>query len=762
MKPIIRTTLLLLALLLPATAIAHDFEVNGIYYNIDGSEVSVTYNEKEGTDYWNHNTYSGDVTIPSTVTYNGKTYSVTSIGDDAFHGCTGLTSVTIPNSVTTIGERAFEGCSGLTSVTIPNSVTYIGWGAFEGCSGLTSVTIPNSVTSIGDEAFAWCSGLTSVTIGNSVISIGRDAFYWCDGLTIMKVESGNPKYDSRDGCNAIIETATNTLVAGCKNTIIPNSVTSIGDDAFSGCSGLTSVTIPNSVIEIGECAFMECCGLTSVTIGNSVTSIADWAFYGCTGLTSVTIPSSVIFIGELAFEKCIDLANVVFPESAIYIENGAFRGTAWLFNQPDGVVYAGLVALTYHGNMPENTHLTLREGTIGIADCAFNSENPYYGEDYEYCFYNYDGLTSVTIPNSVTYIGCDAFSGCSSLTSVTIGNSVTSIGGYAFYDCSGLTSVTIPNSVTSIEDCAFYGCGGLTSVTIGNSVTSIDERAFCGCSGLTEIYCLAVEPPTTKWGDPFWGCYGATLHVPMASVAAYKSAEYWKNFANIVGIPVEFEVDGLRYLSTSDNTASVVGYVEDEGRDGWELVISETVTHDDFTFTVTEVADGAFDGCYDLTSVVIPNSVETIGAQAFLGCTELVSVTFGSGVTAIGSKAFNYCNALRTVTCLGAVPPVMASTDCFTSTAYNRATLRLHRQIMDAYTAADYWYKFVNIEGYGSAGPGDVNGDGNVNIADVSELIDYLLGHSGGDFYEDGADVTGNGIINIADIAELIDMLLRH
>ena len=232
------------------------------------------------------------------------------IGDDAFFYCSSLTSVTIPNSVTSIGNYAFYYCSGLTSVTIGNSVTSIGWGAFYGCSGLTSVTIPNSVTSIGDDAFYDCSGLTSVTIGNSVesiggyafrncdgltsvtipnsvTSIGNDAFSGCSGLTEMKVDANNSKYDSREGCNAIIETSSNTLISACQTTVIPNSVTTIGTSAFSGCSGLTSVTIPNSVTSIGGYAFSNCDGLTSVSIPNSVMSIGDYAFYYCSGLQNV-------------------------------------------------------------------------------------------------------------------------------------------------------------------------------------------------------------------------------------------------------------------------------------------------------------------------------------------------------------------------------------------------------------------------------------------------------------------------------------------
>jgi len=283
-------------------ASAHDIAVANsdgktIYYvkNSNGSSVSVTY---RGTSYSSYsNEYTGDVVIPETVTYSGQTYNVTSIGSSAFKGCSGLTSVTIPNNVTSIGFSAFNSCSGLPSVIIGNSVTNIGSSAFESCSGLTSVTIPNSVKSIDPYAFRYCRGLTSLTIPNSVTNIGEQAFQGCSGLT---------------------------------SVTIPNSVTSIGALAFYQCSGLTSITwnakscldfsqessspfyyIRTQITEfiIGDvvtnipaylCDGMS--NLNSVTIGNNVTSIGKYAFYGCSGLTSVTIGNSVTSIGSSAFK----------------------------------------------------------------------------------------------------------------------------------------------------------------------------------------------------------------------------------------------------------------------------------------------------------------------------------------------------------------------------------------------------------------------------------------------------------------------------
>ena len=633
MNPIIRTTLLLLAFLLPATATAYDFEVDGIYYDIiNGNEASVTFSPSATTPVGND--YYGYVIIPSTVTYNGTTYSVTAIGEYAFWNCYDLISVTIPNTVTTIAWYAFSGCSGLTSVDIGDSVTSIGDCAFRDCSALTNVTIPNSVITIGWDAFSYCSGLTNVDIGNSVTTIGDWAFAGCCSLT---------------------------------SVTIGNSVISIGDGAFYECSSLTSVTIGNSVISIGDFAFYNCNGLTSVEIPNSVTSIGEYAFAGCSGLTSLTIPNSVTTIGEYAFAGCTGLVNIIVDSGNLIYDS--------------------------------------RNNCNAIIETSSNT----------------------------------LFAGCK--------------------------NTIIPNSVISIGEYAFYWCRGLTSITIPNTVTSIGSSAFENCSGLTSLTCLATTPPTIGNNSSrafFSGVTSqATLYVPEESVSAYQSAFNWMDFSQIVGIIDAFEVDGVWYRALDVNTAMMIQRPGEDDYYQGDVVIPESVTYADYTFTVVSIDAGAFEDCYDLTSVVIGDAVKSIGENAFHGCTALTSVTIGSGVTAIGAKAFNYCNFLQTVTCRGTVPPVMASSNCFTNAAYTRATLRVPRTAQADYSTADYWFKFNQIEGYGSAGPGDVDGDGIIGIADITALIDYrLYGETNNEFYFESADLNGNGRIDIADISTLIDMML--
>ena len=335
--------LLLVMILLPMVASAHDIEVQNadgvtIYYNYinDGKELEVTF---RGDNYSYYDEYKGNIIIPEEVTYMNRTRKVTSIGYEAFASSYSLTSVTIPNSVTSIGDNAFSDCNSLTSVTIGNSVTSIGLGAFSRCSGLTSVTIPNNVTTIGDWAFSDCSDLTSVTIGNSVTSIGRFAFENCKRLTSIEIPNSvtsigsyafegtgwyNTQPDGMVYVGKVLYEYKGTMPANT-SIIIKEGTLGIGGSAFNFCSGLTTVTIPNSVMTIGGCAFNYCSGLMSVTIPNSVTSIGDYAFYGCSGLTSFVIPNSVTSIGNFAVNSCKGLTSVTIGNSVTSIGIHAFN-----------------------------------------------------------------------------------------------------------------------------------------------------------------------------------------------------------------------------------------------------------------------------------------------------------------------------------------------------------------------------------------------------------------------------------------------------
>ncbi|MBC7494413.1 MAG: leucine-rich repeat domain-containing protein [Flavobacterium sp.] len=313
--------LMLIAILGFQQGVAQTFTFGGLNYNVTSpTTVEVAVNS----------TVSGNVIVPAQVTYNSGTYSVNSIGYQAFYTCTTLTSVTIPNSVTSIGDYAFVGCSGLTSVTMPDSVTSIGAYTFQNCSGLTAVIISTSVTSIGNNVFVNCSGLTSVSIPNSVTSIGDSAFFGCSGLTSITI----PNSVTSIGEQAF------RFCSGLTSVNISTSVTNIGDSTFLGCSSLTSVTIPNSVTSIGNGAFKNCSGLTSVTIPNSVTYIGDSAFSSCYGLTSVTIPNSVTSFGGFAFSYCIGLTSVTVNWSTpLAINNTVFNGVntpTVVLNVPNG------------------------------------------------------------------------------------------------------------------------------------------------------------------------------------------------------------------------------------------------------------------------------------------------------------------------------------------------------------------------------------------------------------------------------------------
>ena len=476
------------------------------------------------------------------------------IGEHAFSDFNNLTTINISNSVTSIGASAFSGCTGLTSITIPNSVTSIGSSAFYGCTGLTSINIPNSVTSIGNGAFSGCTGLTSIEIPNSVTSIGGSAFYGCTGLTSIKVEN-NPKYDSRNNCNAIIETETNALIVGCQNTIIPNSVTTIGDGTFNYCTGLTSINIPNSVTSIGSSAFMDCTALTSIEIPNSVTSIGNYAFSGCTGLTSLTFHCKSIG-NWFNYNYKKNITKVTIGDEVETIGSSAFSGFSGLtsIEIPNSVTSIG--KMCFYGCNSINT-ITLSSNLTSIGEEAFPSHkttNLLLEDLSSWITFNLSTWKANPLNNSEEC--CFILNG-TEIRELIIPEGVQSISSGVFYNGKNITSVTFPQSVTSIGWSAFYGCTGLTSIEIPSSVTSIGSNAFYGCTGLKSFTVHNNRPPSATSGITSQEVYdNCILYVLEGSENIYYASTFWNAFKTIQTIgaveKVPQDVNGDGIVDTQD------------------------------------------------------------------------------------------------------------------------------------------------------------------------------------------------------------------
>lgn len=466
-------------------------------------------------------------TITSNIYKNGKgiiTFDsdITSIGDFAFSECKTLTSITLPNSVASfgkylfmdcnslvsiiipnnvaeIGGNMFNGCSSLKDVILPNSVTVIGGGAFANCSSLSEITLPENMTSIGGSAFNGCSSLESIIIPQKVTNIGSSVLGGCSSLASIIVEAGNTVYDSRENCNAIIETATNTLIQACDNTVIPNSVTTIANGAFSGCT-FTEFTIPNNIITIDNNAFANNSFLKKVTISNGVTTINNWAFYCCYNLENVTISNSVTSIGDYAFSNCNNsLIEITIPNSVISIGECAF-------------LYCQVLREITIPNSVTNIGFSILAGCNSLASITVENGNPVY-DSRENCNAIIETATNTLVQ------GCET---------TVIPNSVTAIGDGAFLLCT-MTEFIIPENVTKIGKNAFDGCLSLTNITIPSNVTSIGDEAFWSCSSLTRVNIKAANPPTIAAGT-FKDCRSdLKVYVPATSLEAYKNADYWKN-----------------------------------------------------------------------------------------------------------------------------------------------------------------------------------------------------------------------------------------
>lgn len=363
-----------------STTWAYDVELDGIYYNLDKEKMTAEVTYKD-TDYYH---YSGTIEIPTSISVEGKKYTVTTIGVEAFRDCERVSKVVIPNSVTTIGSSAFVYCSTLSEIVIPNSIDSIGDGAFQGCSRLKSIELPNSLKNIGTGIFSSCYSLQSVKLGNSL-----------------------PK---------------------------------ISAEMFGDCQSLESIEIPESVTTIEERAFSYCIKLANVKIPNSVTSIGGSAFSGCSALKEIVIPNSVTTIGGSAFLSCSALENITFGDNITRVGSSAFAATAWYSNLPDGEIYIGKILYGYKGTMPENHSLIVKEGIVSIADNAFsfctNLISIKLPESLEHIgagAFALSQLKNIEIPYAVTRIEFQSFANCNNLEFIKVlGSTPPSIDEYTF------------------------------------------------------------------------------------------------------------------------------------------------------------------------------------------------------------------------------------------------------------------------------------------------------------------------------------------
>jgi len=643
---------------------------NGTAYSVSwGSSIDTvlviptTYNSLPVTMIasFAYNNYLTSITIPqgvliiegSAFSYCNRLTNVTilasgiSIGISAFTGCRLLNSITIPEGVTSISSTAFSNCRSLININIPASVINIGDGAFSGCSSLISTIIPENVTSIGNSAFSDCSSLTSIIIPENVTSIGNSAFSYCSSLTSIIIPEN-------------VTSIGNNVFGNCWSLVsitLPESVISIGNGAFQNCWSLTDINIPNNLLTIGMSAFSDCSSLISIIIPDNVTSIGYSAFSDCSSLTSINIPESMAIINENTFQGCINLVNITIhggvtsirmsafnncsslssitiPVSVITIEARAFNGCnslvifTMLVSKPDGwsanwnssdrpVVWGGGNGVLEFSLINNGTAYSVSRGssidTVIVIPSTYNS----LPVTTIASFANYNTLSSIFIPNSVTSINIGSFFGCYNLSSITVAtnnvsyrsedNCVIQISSNSLII--GCQNSIIPSGVTSIDDLAFSGCSSLTSITIPVGVTSIGSSAFSGCSSLASIT-IPVGVLTIN-GSTFRSC------------------------------------SSLDYINIPEGVTSI----ESEA-----FYLCSSLASINLPESVTSIESYAFGFCSSLRNIIILEGLANIGSYAFRGCSSLASINIPVSVTNIGVYAFTGCSSLTIITELESKP----------------------------------------------------------------------------------------------------------
>ena len=617
--------LFIVAIFAASTLLAQTFQVGDLYYAFDSSKNTA----KVVCQYNNQNNYRGltSVTIPETIIHNGKSYSVTSIGGYAFVYCSSLTSITIPNSITSIGEKAFYDCSSLTSITIPSSVTSIGYDAFNRCSAIAktnyigdimgwcnikfescsanpmyyshnfyindqevkNLVIPNIVDSIHNYAFNGCNSLNSVTVGNNVTSIGNESFLNCSSLTSIT---------------------------------IPKSITSIGYDAFSNTPWYNSQ--PDGVIYIENILYNfkgDMPANTSIDIEDGTISISENAFDRCSNLTSIVIPNSVTSIGDNAFSGCTFTKNNFINNSALNAEENNYWGADFVDQEIDGILIRNDTVISYRGVA---NSIVIPDGVVCIGGGAF---------------YNLGIVKSITIPASVKSIESSAFRLCYSLSSIDFGTGIVTIGNGAFSECFGLTAIIIPNSVTSIGSGAFNRCSSLSSIGSPENVTYIGEEAFHYTEwyqnqpdGALYIGKVLYEYIGEMPAETSFVIKEGTTHICQAAFMNCKElmSVTIPNSVTSIGGYAFYDCSSLTSIEWNAKHCSIPY----SNKPSSNPIFSECPQISSFTFgdSVEYIPSFLCFGMKALTSIVIPNSVTTVGEGIFYGCNALESVVLSENI----------------------------------------------------------------------------------------------------------------------------------
>ena len=678
-----------------------NFTVNTINYTTTGaSTVKVAVNANA----------IGKITIPETVSYAGTTYSVTSIGLQAFMNCVDLISVTLPSGITSIGSQAFYGCSNLNSINLPGGLTKIDGWAFRDCSSLTSIDIPAGIDAISDNTFDGCKGIISLTLPTGLKTVGSQAFANMSisilnlPLGLTSIGSGaffNLKNMSTISLPAGITTIEHGTFAGCLKLLnvnfspniisignnafqncgsltsinLPSKLTTIGNRAFLSCYGLTSISLPSSVISIGDNTFESCAKLSTVDLSANLTTIGSSAFLNCSSLKTIVLPATVNAIGDFAFQNCTSLKSI-FPRSLTPVNlsasTSAFSGVSncylWV---PSASLSAYNAAPVWNNNL-----IILEQPTVysnGINSIKFLVTSTTTAEVIANGYSPYTG--NITIPETafcwgtsipVTAIGANAFKQCTGLTAINFPESITSIGEKAFYLCTGLSSIILPNSIKTIDKMAFLGCDGLSNVYLPEGLTTIGQAAFNSCTNLTAIDLPASL--TSIADQAFQGCVGVT------SVAARSTT------------PIDLSLSTAAFLGVKANCVLYVpqtALTAYQGATVWKnftsiqaSAASQSFMVDPFYYKTTGLSTVELVATSSSGVVTIPVTVNylgsiytvtSIGLNAFKNIKTITSVVIPNTVTALGIGAFYGCSGLTSISLPDGISeiPEKAFLSCF-------------------------------------------------------------------------------------------------